>query len=438
MQYSFQRAIGVIALGTLAAFAIMAQAQQKQWKDRAEYDLFDSINKEQNLNTKLQLLNSWKQKYAASDFKVDRQTMIMATYQGLNNGREMLNAAKELVSIDPKNASGLNWICVLTVALQDKTPEGLDSAEKAAKGLLAVIPEVLDAAKKPAQVSDDAWKAERATAESKAHRTLGWIAMQRNANEDAEKEFVEALKSNPGDAEVSYWTGTVVAKQRKIEKQAAAMYHFARAAYMEGPGALPDATRKPLQAYLEKTYVNFHGDKEGLDKLIEAAKANPIPTQDVKIKSKDEILLEQEEALKKSNPQLALWVNIKRELSGPNGQQYFETSLKGAAIPGGVGGVAKLKATVVSSSPEKKTTNVVVGISSKEMSEITLKFEKPLAAPVPPGTEVEFSGAPSAFEANPFNLTFDVSLEDVNGLPKPPAPVKKAPVAAKKAATKKK
>ena len=335
MQYSFQRAIGVIALGTLAAFAIMAQAQQKQWKDRAEYDLFDSINKEQNLNTKLQLLNSWKQKYAASDFKVDRQTMIMATYQGLNNGREMLNAAKELVSIDPKNASGLNWICVLTVALQDKTPEGLDSAEKAAKGLLAV--------------------------------------MQRNANEDAEKEFVEALKSNPGDAEVSYWTGTVVAKQRKIEKQAAAMYHFARAAYMEGPGALPDATRKPLQAYLEKTYVNFHGDKEGLDKLIEAAKANPIPTQDVKIKSKDEILLEQEEALKKSNPQLALWVNIKRELSGPNGQQYFETSLKGAAIPGGVGGVAKLKATVVSSSPEKKTTNVVVGISSKEMSEITLK-----------------------------------------------------------------
>ena len=49
-----------------------------------------------------------------------------------------------------------------------------------------------------------------------------------------------------------------------------------------------------------------------------------------------------------------------------------------------------------------------------------------------------FSGAPSAFEANPFNLTFDVSPEDVNGLPKPPAPVKKAPVAAKKAATKKK
>ncbi len=54
--------------------------------------------------------------------------------------------------------------------------------------------------------------------------------------------------------------------------RSAALYHFAHAAYHDGQGALPDATRKPLQAYLEKTYINFHGDKDGLDALIEASK----------------------------------------------------------------------------------------------------------------------------------------------------------------------
>jgi len=68
------------------------------------------------------------------------------------------------------------------------------------------------------------------------------------------------------------------------------------------------------------------------------------------------------------------------------------------------------------------------------MSEVTLKFEKPLAAVPEKGTEIEFSGSPSAFTPDPQMLTFDVLPEDVTGLPKP-APPKKAP--AKKAAPKK-
>ena len=105
MQFSLKRVIAVIALGSLATLAVVAQDQKKQWKDRAEYDLFDSANKEQNANTKLQILNNWKQKYPASDFKVDRQETIMTTYQAMGNAKEMLNAAKELVSLDAKRDS---------------------------------------------------------------------------------------------------------------------------------------------------------------------------------------------------------------------------------------------------------------------------------------------------------------------------------------------
>jgi hypothetical protein len=451
VQFSFKRAFAVVALGSLATLAVVAQApaqdaakapaqaQAKQWKDRAEFDLFDSASKEQNPTTKLQLLKTYKEKYPNSDFKVERQLQVMDAYRQLGNGKEMLNAAKELVDLDPKNIQGLYWGNLLTISLQDKSPEALAGGEKFAKGLTEAIPDFFDVSKKPAAVAEDAWKKERSNMESLTHRTLGWIAMQRKQNEEAEKELTLRLQSDPNDAEASYWAGTVVAMQRKLEKQSAALYHFAHAAYHEGPEALADAARKPLQAYLEKTYINFHGDKTGLDALIDAAKKDAIPPAAFHIESKDEVLAKQEEELKKTNPQLALWVKIKGELSGPNAQQYFESSLKGAAVPPpeGIEGVKKFKATVVGTAPEKKPTSIIVGISAKEMSEVTLKFEKPLAAIPDKGLEIEFSGAPSAFDVDTKMLTFDVEPDDVTGLPKP-APAKKAAAPVKKAGAAKK
>ena len=107
--------------------------------------------------------------------------------------------------------------------------------------------------------------------------------------------YKRQLQNNPNDAEASLWAGTVIAKQRKLEKQSAALFQIARAAYFDGQGALPPATRTPLQAYLEKTYINFHGSRDGLDQVVEAAKKSALPPADFKIESKNEILAKQEE-----------------------------------------------------------------------------------------------------------------------------------------------
>jgi tetratricopeptide (TPR) repeat protein len=430
-----KRALAAIALIALCGMALLAQGQQKQWKDRAEYDLYESITKEQNANTRLGLLNSWKQKYPASDYADARQILFIQTYQALGNAKGMMEAAKELVEMDPKNFQGLYWMNLLTISMNDNSPAALDLGEKAGKGMLEAIPETFDPAKKPANVSDDVWKQERANMTAIANRTLGWVAMTRNQNEVAEKYFEAVLKANGNDAQASSWMGTVLLKQRKIEKISPGLYHIAHAAHHEGQGALPDAVRKSLQAYLEKQYINFHGDKDGLAEMIEMTKKSALPPEGFKIESKDELLAKQEEELKKTNPQLALWVNIKRALSGAEGASYFENSMKGAAIPGGAGGVDKFKCTAVSTAPEKRPNSIICGISSPDMSEVTLKFDKPLAAPVPPGTELQFSGVPAAFTADPFMLTFDVEFEDVVGLPKPAPPAKKG--AAKKAPAKK-
>jgi hypothetical protein len=65
-----------------------------------------------------------------------------------------------------------------------------------------------------------------------------------------------------------------------------------------------------------------------------------------------------------------------------------------------------------------------------------LKLDAPLKGKPEIGEEIEFEGVPSAFQPDPFMVTFDVEVAKIKGLTvKPAGPA--APVQ-KKAATKKK
>lgn len=432
MRFEMRQIMGVIALTTVFCLGLVAQAQ-KNWKDRAEYDLYESITKEQNPTTKLGLLNSWKEKYPASEYKDMRAALVMDTYRQLGKGKEMMEAAKEVLAIDPKNLSGLYWMNLLTISLKDTSPAALEQGDKAAKELLASLDETFAPAKKPAQATEEAWKKSRTDAEKTAYRTLGWTAMQRNQYAESEANFLKALAIDPGDGEVSSWLGTVTLRQKTPEKQSAALYHFARAATYDGQGALPEAARKQYSAYLEKTYTNFHGSRDGLDQMLAAAKTAPVPPADFRIKSSYEIAAEQEEEFKKTNPQLALWMSIKKELAGPNGQQYFDSSVKDALIPPGGEGMPKtLKGKVISMKPATRPKEVVLAISpGNAVGEVTLKFDTALPGKADPGTELEFKGRAEAFSPDPFNLTFDVDPADLSGWPA------KAPAAAKPVTKKK-
>lgn len=439
MLHSLKRALAGIALTSLFGLSLLGQAAQPQWKDRAEYDLFESIKKEQNAQTRLGLLQQWEQKYPNTDFKDGRYEMTVTAYQQLGKGKEMLDAAKAWVAFNPKAITGWVWINLLTISLNDTSEAALAQGESAAKSLLGILDDTFSPARRPEKITEDQWKTQRTSTEYIAYRTLGWIALQRQQYEQADTNLIEALKRNPADAQASFWAGTANLRTKKLERQGLALFHFCRAGNYTGQGALPAQTREQLRASFEKNYVNFHGSKDGMDEVIKLAAASPIPPADFKLESKDEILLKQEEELKKSNPMLALWISIKRELNGPNGASYFEASLKDAHIPGGVevGGskVEKFKGTVVSCDvpAPKKPKKIVLGISSPDMSEVTLIFETPLAACPPAGTVLDFVGVPKTFTADPFNVDFEVEAAEIDGMPAPPkpparrAPARKAP-----------
>jgi len=384
--------------------------KKKQYKDQQEYTLYDSATKETDANKKLTTLNTWKDKYPDSDFKMERTQLLLSTYQQLGQPAKMIDTAKEILAIDPKDITALYWIAFLTPTLGSTSPDALDTAEKAANGLLV--------AEKPAAVKDEDWTKAKSQTDAVAYTTLGWVAMQRKNNEVAEQNFKKSLAINPNAAQVSYWLGTVILAEKKPEKQSEALFNFARAAAYDGTGALTPDGRQKIDAYLTKVYTSLHGDTSGLAELKAMAKASATPPADFKIKTAAEIAAEKEEELKKTNPQLALWLNVKGQLLSPEGQTYFDSSMKGAAVP-------KLKGWLVSAKPAVKSKELLVSMEGKDQAaNVTLKLvgsdgttAAPLTGKPVVGVEIEFEGVGDSFTKEPaLMVTFDVEKAKITGL----------------------
>lgn len=400
-----------VLMGSLLGVAPPGQAQQKQWKDRAEYDLFEAARKEQDPKKKLDALNTWKQKYPATDYEEERLLMFTQTYQQLGDAANMYDSALALLQKNPRNIQGLYFITTLTTSMADTSPARLANGEKYAKALL----EAVGTLKKPENMAEEAWNKELDALRVVAHMTLGWVAMQRKNYAAAEEEFRQVLKMNPHNGQASYWLATVIIAQRNPDKQSEAFFHFARAGHYTGEGAMPEAGRKQVAEYLNKIYLSFHGDDSGLAELIAMAQKSAFPPPGLKIKSKEEIAFEKEEELKKKDPELALWLNLKKLLTAPDGEQYFANSMRNTKVTG-------LRGYLVSATPPDRPNTLVLALSERGgRGEVTLVLDQPFRYSAPRGTPLRFEGVAKSFTKEPFMLTFEAQQEDIQGWPPPPA-----------------
>jgi hypothetical protein len=244
--------------------------------------------------------------------------------------------------------------------------------------------------------------------------------MQRKNNEAAEAEFRKALGINSNDGEVSYWMGTVMVAQKVPQKQSEALYHFARASSYDGPGALNPQGRQEVNKYLEKAYTSIHGSTEGLDDIRAMAKSQALPPPGFKVKTAAQVAIEKEEQFKREHPMLALFQSIKKELTGLNGDAYWESGVKHAGLPGGASGVEKFCGKLISHKPARNPKELVLGISDETTPEVTLSLDAAMRGPAEPGTEICFEGIATEFTKEPFTITFEAEKSKVEGWPAPP------------------
>ncbi len=399
-----------VAAGLLCAPAVLGQQpQQKNWKDRAEWELYDAIVKATDANKRLELLNTWQQKYPQTDFQEERWLLYTQVYQQLGRAKEMWDAAVQLLKINPENIQGLYYITSLTVSMADTSPDRLSMGQKCAHALL----DKLKTLPKPQNLSDEDWQKQKSALEVVAYTTLGWVAMNRKNHAEAEKYFREVLHRNPRNGQVSYWLGTVILAQRDLAKQSEAFFHFARAAHLTGEGAMPDQARQQVADYLRKIYVQYHGDESGLQEMAQLALKQPFPPEGFVVKSKEQIEAEKKEQLRRENPQLALWLDLKELLTAENGEEYFNSQVKGTKLP-------RLRGYLVAQDPPERPKTLVLALSDKTTREVVLNLDQPFRYPAPAGTALQFEGVAVSFTKQPFRLVLEASQEDVSGWPPPP------------------
>ena len=426
------------------ASALAAQDKKKEWKDRSEYDLYEAITKTQDANQWLSILDKWKSGYEQSDYADVRRQMYLTTYRSLNKPAEAFHAAVEVLKDNPNNLVALSAIAGYVFALvplnaapsAEQTME-LDTAEKAAGTILGNLDTIYSKENRPPEMTDDQAAKARPELKAFAQKTVGYIALARKDYEKAQTELTKALEMDPTQAQVSYWLGSAVVAQNKTkpELQPAALFDFARAAAYDGPGSLPPPDRKQVMDYLNKVYVQYHGLSEGLDKLVASAKSSSFPPAGFAIRSKSEIdkeRIEAEEAAARANPMLALWKSIKKELQSDGGQAYFDNSMKGAALPGGVNNVARFKGKLVSTSPQVRPKELVLAMEDSSKPDVTLKLDSALPGKMEPGGDIEFEGVADSFTKDPFMVTLTVEKSKIDGWTGKNAPSTKKTVFGKK------
>jgi tetratricopeptide (TPR) repeat protein len=422
----YPKLAAAVALAALCVAAVQAQPKDKKVKDQAEYDLTQAINKETDPNKQMQLLQQWKEKYADSDFKVERAQMICQGYQKLAQAAKMWDSCGDLVALDPKNFLGLYFLTSLTPSMNDSSASKLDAGEKYTRSFMAVAEEM----KKPDPVSENDFNAQKKAYRSLGLRTLGWIDYARKSWDKAEDSLTTFLKFNPNSGNASYWLATSMLQQKKKEKQLPALYHLARAAHYKGEDELVAAAKTQLQAFLDKTYLAYTGEKDGLKDLIALALKGPFPPDGFTIESAQEKIAKMKNQMREKEPEKFFWVGLKEALQDPaQGAKYFEESMKDSAL-------LKLKGKVVEFKPATRPKEIMISILIDGVPEIKLRVDPAFANKAEPGTELEFEGAVAKeFTADPFVLTLEIEREKVAGWPKPVATPKAG--GAKKAATKK-
>lgn len=452
-------ALGAVALTGIAhqarAQAAAAAQPETHYKDAAEYDIYNEVTKDvvsKNFAKAITDLDTWKQKYPDSWYKNTRDVLYITTYNSAKQFAKAVDAVGELMARgdldttfnDPKDGAGniLQVLYTANVAFQqtpNPTPQQLSIGEKAARKLL-------DLNRKPDTMSDADWATAKTQVQALAKQTLltiavlpGNLALAKSNPpaladcQTAESAFTKALQDYPDKSFISYSLGRALNCIARAQPDKAAdytpraIYQFVRAAVID-PTLGGSADAKKITDYANSAYTSYHGADDGLEQLKAQAKNAPMPPAGFAIETATAVANRKQAEFAQSNPQLAMWMGIKGQLSdAAAGQTYFDGSLKNAAVP-------KLKGTVVEGKPACRSKELLVAVplpnqQGAPVAEITLKLDAALTGK-PESGEIQWEGVPSAFTQSPFMLTMDTEKAKIEGLKTTPcggAPARSTP-----------
>ena len=394
-----QIALTFCLLLMVAAVAI-PNPQQKEYKDRAEYDIISKVYAETDPSKKLALLDEWKQKYAETDYNLERARFYLDSYQKTSQTAEAVVAAKDVLALVPGDFAANYAITLFSPYLGRADDEVIADGTAAANALLQAIPTQFGT--KPDTVAQEAWDNARTQAEAAAHLTIGWGQMQKKDNTGAEESFNNVLEIDPSRGQVSYWLGQVVLAQNDVSKYDLAFFSFARAAIYDGPNAMPPEGRTQVSDYVQNMLRKNYGD-ESFDlywpKFEEMAKMGALPAERIELKSTQQLQFEAEQKSRKEYPLLWVYKDLRTALTGAQGDATW-SRLSGALAP-------EMRLYVVSATPPERPATVNLSSEPGGAIEVVLNLENRRRTGLRRGTMITIDGVAAGLRRDPFRLTLN-------------------------------
>ncbi len=406
-----------------AANAQQGQAQgqgaapgQKNYKDRGEYDLYSQVTQTQDPKARLQLLNTWQDKYPQTDFQQERLQYFVATLGQLaqsdpSQRQPLIDKAEQLLKADPKNFTANYYVTLWGPAVggANPSPDLENEIDAAAHGVLDNADAAFPASKKPANMSDADWTKAKNAVLALAHNGLAYDANAKKDAATAENEYKASLAANPGQGAITAAYAKLLYDDKKVPE---ALFEYAHAAQYDGPGAVPAPDRQKLMDFFKNAYNGYHGGPDGADQVLAQAKDNASPPPGFTITSASDIANKQADVLNQriqSDPAFKIWYAVKQSLQD-KGDAFFNSDIKDAEIPGGADNVTAFSGTVISLDPPDHPTKVVVGVEDPTKPDATLVFSQPLPTEaldkIKVGQPVQFSGVADSYVKDPYMLTF--------------------------------
>lgn len=391
--------IGCWILAGLAVAALLAAVEAPRAQDAREYELVQQALAERSPAKRLKTLEAWSSGYKETALAKVRAQLYLQTYREAGKTAEAIEAAERLLEVAPGDFAARYALVSLAPVLGSIEDAALARAETAAEALLdGGIEAQFDADKRPENVPAQSWEKARVESHAGSLRTLGWIAMQRKQHTKAEARLTEALEVEPASAQTSYWLAQSILAQRDPNKNEAAFFSLARAATLEGEGALPAESRAQIRAYLYKVYEGFAGTADGLDTFERLAAASALPPAGLpQVLSAEERGILERERFCKENPAVCAYLDLRDALVGVGGASVW-AELKGKLTP-------KLKLYVVANEPADRPLALRLSSEKGGEAEVVLKLQNRLREAIPVGRAVAFEGVAERLVRSPFLLT---------------------------------
>jgi hypothetical protein len=411
------------AIGLSIGWVLPAQDKPAgpQWKDRAEYDIVnEEYAKAKDDKGRLAALDKWSKEYPDTQFWDERESFYFGAYGGMKDARKAFDRAKAARTKKPEHYFANVTIMQYLAQLTPRTEADYATATETADYVLANEAKVFGATNKPSNMDEKQWPAVKPAVQTMAKQTKIYALQQQKKNADLETLLTQYIKEDPTQAQFNYTLASTQYAQRQQDqsKWVPAIFNFTRAGVYTGPNALTAANAKIASDSSKSAYKAYHGGMTDYEKVVDAAKNNPLPPAGFTIVSVIDLSKMDaagKEEWDKAHPELVFWRQAVQIPLTSGGATF--ASYDGALLPPGppTSPMTTFTAKIVSMTPDQSPKEMIVEMSDpadpndvKATLNAKLVFDPVLPGTMPVGSEIKFKGVAKAFQADPFQVTFEI------------------------------